>query len=94
MRDVHIGPLPHTINGISIYLYRLSKRDKSSQFIDRNKINKFKQFLIWLLKQSFNYPIKKQYIYHHLSLNQKLLLNFISWIYLYKHLKYRYIIIR
>jgi len=55
MRDVHIGPLHPTINGISIYLYRLSKRDKSSKFIDWNKINKFKQFLIWLLKQSFNH---------------------------------------
>ena len=94
MRDVHIGPLPPTLNGILIYLYRLSKIDKSSQFIDWNKINKFKQFLIWLLKQSFNYPNKKQYIYHPLLFKSKLLLNFISWINLYKHLKYRYLIIR
>ena len=85
MQDVHIGPLPPTLNGISIYLYRLSKIDKSSQFIDWNKINKFKQFLIWLLKQSFNYPNKKQYIYHPPSLNQRLLLYFFSWTNLYKY---------
>jgi hypothetical protein len=78
MQDIHIGSLPPNLNGISIYLYRLSKIEKEAKFINWDKIMNFSKFLFWILKSSFSTRKKLNYIYHPPSLNQKIVLFLIS----------------
>ena len=74
MVNVHIGPMPPPIGGISIYLYRLSKIEKNSIFIDEKNfigdgkynlklIKSLLYFLIWTIKQIFSLK-KKNIVYH------------------------------
>jgi len=79
MQDVHIGPLPPPPNGGSMYLYRLSKIDKKAIFLDSDS-NEFKsnrKFLVWCLKQIFNFK-RKNFIFHHPRLLPKFYLYFLS----------------
>ena len=59
MKKVHIGPIPPPMGGISVYLYRLSKIDKKSDFIDESQFHIFK----WAIRQIF-YIKRKNFIYH------------------------------
>ena len=77
MQDVHIGPLPPPIGGISVYLYRLSKIEKNSHFINELKTIRPNQLRSWFIKQIFNFK-KKNYIYHSHSLKRRLLFYFLS----------------
>jgi len=47
-RKIYVGSMPPPYGGISVYLYRLSKIESDSLFIDINRINK-----MWFLKQFF-----------------------------------------
>lgn len=85
MIKIHIGPLPPTINGISVYLYRLSKIKSDSQFINWNKISSFKIFFLWFVRKILKCPKKYHFIYHPPSINQKLLIYFLSWTGLFKY---------
>ncbi len=78
MQDVHIGPLPPNLNGISIYLSRLSKIDQESEFINWDKIMKFSKFFLWILNKSISSKKILNYVYHPPSLNQKIVLFLIS----------------
>lgn len=77
MQDVHIGFLPPEQNGISVYLYRLSKIEKNAQFIDWNQISESKKFRIWFFKQIFNFK-KKNFIFHPPSISKRLSFFFLS----------------
>ena len=77
MLNIHIGPLPPIQNGISVYLYRLSKIEKNSLFINWNQISKSKQFRTWLIKQLISLK-RKNFIYHPPSIKQRLTLFFLS----------------
>ncbi|MHA1695858.1 MAG: glycosyltransferase [Candidatus Helarchaeota archaeon] len=77
VQDIHIGPLPPDLNGISVYLYRLSKIDKKSQFIDWNKISSPKKFRSWLIKQILDFN-KKNFIFHPPSIKKRLIFYFLS----------------
>jgi len=48
IRKIYVGGLPPPYGGVSVYLYRLSKTEKDSSFIDTNRVKK-----IWFLKQFF-----------------------------------------
>ncbi len=74
MQTIHIGPLPPPIGGISIYLSRLLKIDKKSQFIDSKKfvgegkydlklIKSLSYFLIWSIKELISSK-QKNFVYH------------------------------
>lgn len=77
MQNVNIGPLPPPLGGISVYLYRLSKLEKRSIFLDVKEFNNFFKNNLWLIKQTFNFN-KKNFICHSHPLNIKLLLYFLS----------------
>ena len=77
MQNVNIGPLPPPLGGISVYLYRLSKLEKRSIFLDVKEFNNFFKNNLWLIKQTFNFS-KKNFICHSHPLNIKLLLYFLS----------------
>ncbi len=77
MQDVHIGPFPPPIGGISVYLYRLSKIDRKSLFIDEKDITGSKKFRLWLIKQLFSFK-KKNFIYHSHFLKNRLIFYFLS----------------
>lgn len=76
-QNIHIGPLPPDLNGISVYLYRLSKIDKKSQFLDWNEISTPKYFRKWLIKQIFDFN-KKNFIFHPPSIKKRLIFYFLS----------------
>lgn len=77
MKEVHIGPLPPPLGGISVYLYRLSKIKKEAQFIDVKKFKTSLEINLWLLKQVFALK-KKNFIYHSPSLKTRLKLFLLS----------------
>jgi len=77
MQDIHIGPLPPDLNGISVYLYRLSKINKKAKFIDWNKINSPSKFRRWLIRQFFDLN-KKNFIFHPPSIKKRLIFYFLS----------------
>lgn len=79
MQDVHIGPLPPPLGGISIYLYRLSKLDKDALYLDYYKLfRRYNIFKLWWIKDVlFNFK-KKNYIFHSSSLRDRLLFYFLS----------------
>ncbi len=83
MKEVHIGPLPPVINGISVYLYRLSKLRKNALYIDWNEISDIRKFIFWSIKQAFTFK-KKNYIFHPPSLNQKIILYLLSCLSIHK----------
>ncbi len=83
MKRVHIGPLPPPLGGISVYLYRLSKLEKDSIFIDTKKFVSPLNFNLWLIKQIFSLK-KKNFIYHSPSLNARLKFYFLSCVSIHK----------
>ena len=79
MQDVNIGPLPPPLGGISVYLYRLSKLEKKSIFLDQKEFQKFFKSSFWFIKQIFNFN-KKNYVCHSHSLYIRLMLYFLSFL--------------
>lgn len=77
MINVHIGPLPPTLNGISVYLNRLSKLEKKSIFVNWDDITSTKQFLNWSLRKIYDFK-KKNLIYHPPSIIQRIILYTLS----------------
>jgi len=77
MKNVHFGPFPPPIGGISVYIYRLSKLEKKTHFIDSKQIVGTKKFKFWLIKQLFNFK-SKNFIIHSHSLSLKLIFYFFS----------------
>jgi hypothetical protein len=75
--NVHIGPLPPPIGGISVYLYRLSKAENSSIFINESGFKTKYSQAIWITKQIISRQ-KKHYIYHSPSLKKRLMFYFLS----------------
>ncbi|OCL98215.1 Glycosyl transferases group 1 [Aliarcobacter thereius] len=69
-KTIHIGPIPPPIGGISIYLYRLSRKNKdlNTLFINEMSISKYKFIKILFLGK------KNTIIYHSPSLYRRLLL--------------------
>ncbi len=69
-KTIHIGPMPPPLGGISVYLYRLSKKndDSNTLFIDETSIDKY-QFLKVLLSGGRNLIV-----YHSPSLHRRVLL--------------------
>ncbi|MFW9990313.1 MAG: glycosyltransferase [Candidatus Odinarchaeota archaeon] len=83
MQNIHIGPLPPVFNGISVYLYRLSKIEKNSVFIDWNKIKSLNNFIKWLLRQILSFK-RKNFIFHPPSINQRLILFLMTYFSIHK----------
>lgn len=83
MLDVHIGPFPPPLGGISVYLYRLSKSEIDSCFIDTKNIMGGKKFRIWLIKQVFSLK-KKNFIYHSHLLKNRIIFYLLSCISIHK----------
>ena len=77
MKRIHIGPIPPPLGGISVYLYRLSKIERSSYFIQ------FKRHKLWVIRQIFNRD-KKNFIYHNQTLIVRLFLYFFTLISIHK----------
>lgn len=77
MINVHIGPFPPPLGGISVYLYRLSKLERNVEFIDEKKIVGLKNIIFWAIKQIFNFN-KRNYIYHSHSLYNRLIFYILS----------------
>lgn len=77
MQNVHVGPLPPPIGGISVYLYRLSKLEKDAIFIDSKTIFGSKKFKFWFIRQIFDFK-KKNFIYHGNSLKGRFIFYFLS----------------
>lgn len=79
MQDIHIGPLPPPLGGISVFLYRLSKLNKDALFIDHYKLFKIsKLFKVRWIKEIFNFKKSKNFIFHSASLRWKFILYFLS----------------
>lgn len=79
MQNIHIGPFPPPVGGISVYLYRLSKIERNSHFIDIKQFKNHKKFRIWIIKQIFSFK-KKNFIYHSHSLNFRLYFFILSYL--------------
>jgi glycosyltransferase involved in cell wall biosynthesis len=66
MEKIHVGPLPPPLGGISVFLYRLKKNNKTERVIDETMLNKW-QFIKLLLQKD------KHFIYHSPSFKRRLL---------------------
>ena len=77
MQNVHIGPFPPPLGGISVYIYRLSKIETNSAFIDSKRLIGTKKFKFWLIKQAFDLK-KKNFICHTQSNKIRLIFYFLS----------------
>lgn len=68
-KTIHIGPMPPALGGISVYLYRLSKKKYvNTIFIDETNLDKY-QFIKVLISDR-----KNLIVYHSPSLYRRLLL--------------------
>ena len=85
MQDVHIGPLPPPLGGISVYLYRLSKIEKKALYINYYTLfRKYNILKLWWIKNVlFNFK-KKNFIFHSTSLRDALFFFFLSCISIHK----------
>jgi len=84
-KTVHIGPLPPPVGGISVYLYRLSKKmadDPYVVFINEKGLTTLR-FILFLL-----FGKNKQVIYHSPILKRRILIYLIS-----KIVGYSYVIV-
>ncbi|MCP4049321.1 MAG: glycosyltransferase [bacterium] len=76
-RKLHMGMFPPPLGGISVYLYRLSKKDKKAEFLDEKKNSGKFKFLIWFIKQCFTFK-KYYYISHTISLQRRFAIYILS----------------
>ncbi|MFX0141385.1 MAG: glycosyltransferase [Candidatus Hodarchaeota archaeon] len=83
MKRIHVGPLPPPYGGISVYLYRLSKLEKESKFIDQKQFLGKKNLRFWIIKQIFCFN-KKNFIIHSMLLRNQLIFYLLSYISMHK----------
>lgn len=63
MKDTHLGPIGKPLGGISVYLYRLSKLEKNSDFINSVNLLGTRKFKFWFIKQILSRK-KRNFIIH------------------------------
>jgi len=83
MRNVHIGPFPPPLGGLSVGIYRLSKIRKNDMFINEREFGNSLNFRLWYIKQIFNLK-KKNFIYHTHNMRRRLLFFLLSCISIHK----------
>lgn len=66
----HIGPFPPPLGGISVYLYRVRRKNPEYIFINENKLSKLKLFSLF-------FTTRRHFIYHSPSLKRRLFFYFL-----------------
>lgn len=70
MKNIHIGPLPPPLGGVSVYLYRLSKIKKDDIFCDEGNLSKASFLKMIFFRKNCNF------IFHGMSIKKMIFMYF------------------